>query len=101
MRSRVLGIVALVLVAGVALWAALPSHYAGEASLDLSVYADTAANTRPIAEVVKPAAQRPASKPNFIVILADDLGYGDVGPNGNTLIRTPSLDRIAQMGARF
>ena len=40
-------------------------------------------------------------KPNFIVILADDLGYGDIGCDGGTLIRTPQLDRMAAEGARL
>jgi len=40
-------------------------------------------------------------KPNIIVILADDLGYGSVGFNGATKVRTPNIDRIAQEGVRF
>ncbi|MBX3485526.1 sulfatase [Phenylobacterium sp.] len=40
-------------------------------------------------------------QPNFIVILADDLGYGDVGCNDSTHIRTPNIDRLAAEGARF
>jgi arylsulfatase A len=40
-------------------------------------------------------------KPNIIVILADDLGYGSVGFNGATKVRTPNIDRIAQEGIRF
>jgi len=39
--------------------------------------------------------------PNVIVILADDLGYGDVGAYGATEIRTPSIDRLAREGIRF
>lgn len=35
------------------------------------------------------------------MILADDLGYGDVAPNGNARIRTPSLDDMARRGVRF
>ena len=40
-------------------------------------------------------------RPNVIVILADDLGYGDVGAYGATEIRTPSIDRLAREGIRF
>ncbi len=39
--------------------------------------------------------------PNFIVIMADDLGYGDLGVYGSTLIKTPNLDRLALDGARL
>src|ERR1700679_1215525 len=42
-----------------------------------------------------------ARPPNFIVILADDLGYGDLGCGGGGTIRTPSLDRMAREGVRF
>ena len=40
-------------------------------------------------------------KPNFIIILADDLGYGDLGCDGGKVIRTPNLDRMAQEGVRL
>lgn len=42
-----------------------------------------------------------SDKPNIIFILADDLGYGDVGCYGATKIKTPNIDRLAQEGLRF
>ncbi len=46
-------------------------------------------------------AQDSSSPPNFIVIMADDLGYGDLGVYGSSLIKTPNLDRMALEGARL
>lgn len=40
-------------------------------------------------------------KPNIIMIVADDLGYNDVGFNGSLEIKTPNIDRIAQRGIVF
>ena len=42
-----------------------------------------------------------AEQPNFVVIFADDLGYGDLGVYGSETIRTPNLDRMAAEGMRF
>ena len=48
-----------------------------------------------------PAASRAAEKPNILFILADDLGYGDLGCYGQQLIATPNIDRLAAEGMRF
>jgi arylsulfatase A-like enzyme len=47
------------------------------------------------------AAGAPADKPNIILILADDLGWSDLGCYGADLHETPHLDRLAQEGVRF
>jgi len=41
------------------------------------------------------------ARPNFVVILCDNLGYGDIGCFGSKLHRTPNIDRMAQQGMRF
>lgn len=47
------------------------------------------------------AAQTRSKKPNIIFILADDLGYGDLGCYGQQKIATPNIDKLAKMGVRF
>ncbi|MFL3657681.1 MAG: arylsulfatase [Opitutales bacterium] len=41
------------------------------------------------------------AKPNIIFIMADDMGYGDLGSYGQTVIQTPNLDQMAVEGLRF
>jgi uncharacterized sulfatase len=53
-----------------------------------------------LARLAALAGDQPAG-PNLVVILFDDLGYGDLGAYGTAAIRTPRLDRLAEEGLRF
>ncbi len=47
------------------------------------------------------AAENKTELPNIIIILADDLGYGDLSCYGSEAVRTPNIDRMAREGIRF
>lgn len=42
-----------------------------------------------------------AGKPNILLIIADDVGWGDAGCYGATLVKSPNIDRLAREGQRF
>jgi len=54
-----------------------------------------------IAMLVGDAATAEGAQPNIVVILADDLGWGELGAQGNKQIPTPHIDSIAANGVRF
>jgi arylsulfatase A len=54
-----------------------------------------------LAMLLAPAVAAAADRPNVVFILADDLGWGDLGCYGQTRIRTPAIDRLAAEGMRF
>ena len=47
------------------------------------------------------AQSTPASRPNVIVILSDDQGYGDIGALGNPILKTPYMDKLHRESVRF
>lgn len=58
-------------------------------------------STASVAATALAQQHSPARKPNFIVILADDLGCHDIGAWGATDLKTPNIDALAASGARF
>ncbi len=55
----------------------------------------------PLFSCLSGTAAPAAAAPNVIVLVADDLGYGDVSCNGHGKIKTPAIDRLAAEGGRF
>lgn len=46
-------------------------------------------------------SSKPASKPNVIIVLTDDQGYGDIGAHGHPFLKTPNLDKLRAESVRF
>ena len=53
------------------------------------------------ATILLTAGRSQARDPNIVILLADDLGYGDFGCFGAADIRTPNIDRMASEGTRL
>ncbi len=60
-----------------------------------------AGRSRPVTYEHTIGDHEPTQKPNVIYVLADDLGYGDLGCYGQQKLRTPHIDRLASEGMRF
>lgn len=71
-------------------------NYAG-----ISLLASLAACNSATAETVQKNSTQDPKKPNVIVILADDLGYGDLKCYGAKNVETPHVDKLASEGIRF
>jgi arylsulfatase A-like enzyme len=54
-----------------------------------------------VAIAAEETTSKPVTKPNVILIMADDLGWGDTGYNGNKVIKTPHLDKMAAEGLQM
>ncbi|MBS1823564.1 MAG: sulfatase [Acidobacteria bacterium] len=61
----------------------------------------TAAAARASSVLASVLTKAPAAKPNFVVILCDDMGFADLAAFGNPVINTPNIDRLAQEGLKL
>lgn len=79
------------------------SHYTNRRNFLRSVFGGAAALSLLGCEGTLPSGMLGSSKkkPNIIFVLADDLGYGDLGCYGQQKIQTPNIDRMAAEGMRF
>ena len=68
--------------------------------IDRSAFRDPERAAEPVESFVR-RGHGEAPRPNLVVILADDLGYGDVGVQGSGAIDTPHIDRLAAEGLRL
>ena len=50
----------------------------------------------PLFSFFSPAFSATSTSPNILILLVDDMGWGDVGFNGNTIIDTPNIDALAR-----
>ena len=68
---------------------------------ELELVFNGSAGTRVVLDSIKFGDSQKPKRPNVIYILADDLGYGEVGYNGQKWIQTPELDAMAKEGMTF
>ncbi len=64
-------------------------------------YVDPERDRLPVEQIIKQRKGFRGEKPNIVLILTDDMGYGDLSCYGSRAIRTPVIDRLAREGMRF
>jgi uncharacterized sulfatase len=94
-------IVLLLILGGLLAWLGRAALAPIDHGIDRSAFRNPEKAAEPVDGQVRPSASGEALRPNLIVILADDLGYGDLGVQGSRAIQTPHLDRLAAEGMRL
>ncbi len=69
--------------------------------VDRKAFRTSVKSDEPVENLIGKAPGSEALRPNVVVILADDLGYGDLGVHGSRAIQTPHMDELAAQGVRF
>ncbi len=102
-RTRWALIIAATVAAGT--WLVASARPRGQPGLSVEIdpapFTDARKDAQPVTDVIAPSGSGTRRAPNFVIILADDLGYGDLETYGTRAIRTPNLDRLAREGVRF
>lgn len=60
-----------------------------------------AAGSAAAATMAMTGCQKPMRRPNVLLVMTDDQGWGDLSAGGNTILETPQMDRVAEEGMRF
>jgi arylsulfatase A-like enzyme len=94
-------LVVVVLLAALLAWLAGAALAPVDHGIDKSAFHSAQKASEPVDRWVRPLPGAASPRPNLIVILADDLGYGDLGVQGSQAIETPHIDRLAAEGMRF
>jgi len=100
MKKLALLLLAIMSLAGALLWRALQP---ATGNFDVTAFAPGPRDALAVANVIQPIAPVAASgqRPNIVVILADDLGWGDLGVQGSLAVTSPNIDVLAQEGVRL
>ncbi len=94
-------LVALLILTGLGFWIVRGALTPNDHGIDRSVFRDLEKAAAPVDDFVERIPGAGAPRPNLVVILADDLGYGDLGVQGSRAIQTPNIDTLAAEGMRF
>jgi len=94
-------LVPLLILAALGAWLLRSALAPIDQGIDKDVFRDPGKAAEPVERWVQPVPGARPPRPNLVVILADDLGYGDLGVQGSRAIETPQLDQLAAEGMRF
>ena len=94
-------LVPLLILAALGAWLLRSALAPIDQGIDKDVFRDPGKAADPVERQVRPVPGTEPLRPNLVVILADDLGYGDLGVQGSRAIETPRTDQLAAEGMRF